>query len=262
MTKRKSRASPSREKRETGLNFEQQAFVDELLSMERRVAWRAYQRVYRVTNQKACEAAASRLLRLAKVQKAIREGEEARLKRVEYSQDQLFNRLFTMVTADPNEIVEHRRENCRHCYGVDHLYQWADENEYLRVCAEINEQNEDLPEGKPPSPYPSNEGGYGFDAYALPNPDCPKCGGVGYSRTVFHDTRFLSPGARMLYQGIKQTKEGMEAKMVDQLAVLKLMMQHTGMLDPKLTLKGDSENPLVALLSQLPGATLKPVDEG
>ena len=38
-------------------------------------------------------------------------------------------------------------------------------------------------------------------------------------------------------------------------------MQHMGMLDPKLTLKGDTQNPLVALLQSLPGNTLKPVED-
>lgn len=246
-----------RTRRETGLNFEQQAFVDELLSMERRVAWKAYQRAYRITNQKACEAASSRLLSLVKIQKAIAAGEEARLKRVDYSQDQMFNRLRLMLTADVNEIVEHRRENCRHCHGKDFLYQWIDEAEHEKVCDEIDRSLED---GQLPN-YPSSDGGFGFDVHAMPNPECPQCGGLGYSRTVIHDTRFLSPGARMIYQGVKQTKEGVEAKVIDQLAVARTMMQHMGMLDPKLTLKGDSENPLVALFAQLAGNTLKPVDE-
>lgn len=255
--KGKTRTGAARTKRETGLNFEQQAFVDELLSMERRVAWKAYQRVYRVVNQKVCEANSSRLLRLAKIQKAIAAGEEARLKRVEYSQDQMFNRLRLMLTTDVNELVEHRRENCRHCHGIDFLYQWIDEAEHEKVCEEIDSSLED---GQLPN-YPSADGGFGFDPYATPNPDCPKCGGVGNSRTVIQDTRFLSPGARMLYQGVKQTKDGIEVKTIDQLVVARTMMQHMGMLDPKLTLKGDSENPLVALFAQLAGNTLKPVDE-
>lgn len=257
-TQKKPRKAAPRVKRETGLNFEQQAFVDELLSMERRIAWKAYQRVYRVYNPKTCEAAASRLLRLVKVQRAIAAGEEARLKRVEYTQDQMFNRLHMMLAADVNEIVEHRRENCRHCHGKDFLYQWIDEAEHEKVCDEIDNSLED---GQMPQ-YPSDAGGYGYDDHELPNPGCPKCGGLGTTRMVIHDTRFLSPGARMLYAGVKQTKEGIEAKVNDQLAVARLMMQHMGMLDPKLTLKGDSENPLIALFSQLAGNTLKPVDEG
>lgn len=256
-TRTKPAARPSRTKADTGLNFEQQAFVDELLSMERRVAWKAYQRVYRVTSKPACEAAASRLLSLAKVQKAIAAGEEARLRRVEYSQDQMFNRLYSMLTADVGEIVEHRRENCRHCHGKDHKYLWKDEAEYERTCREIDES---LPDGAKPD-YPSTDGGFGFDTHALPHPDCPNCSGEGYGRTHINDTRFLSPGARMLYAGVKETQNGIEVKLNDQVAVARLMMQHMGMLDPKLTLKGDAANPLVALLESLPGSTLKPVED-
>lgn len=254
----KARSSPSRAKRETGLNFEQQAFVDELLSDERMIAWKAYSRAYRVTSRSVCMAAASRLLSLVKIQRAIQAGMEARLKRVEYSQDKMFNRLFTMLTADVNEIIEHRRENCRHCYGINHLYQWKDRAEYERVCDEVvlNAAEGEIPV------VPSSAGGFGFDAHALPHPDCPNCGGDGYGHVHVHDTRFLSPGARLLYQGMKQTKEGIEVKTIDQLAVLRTMAQHMGMLDPKLTIKGDAENPLVAFLSQLQGNTLKPVDEG
>jgi len=223
--------------------------------MERRVAWKAYQRVYRVTNKAACEAAASRLLSLVKVQKAISEGEQARLRRVEYSQDQMFNRLFSMMTADVGEIVEHRRENCRQCNGIDHKYQWKDEAEFERTCRDIDAADGDK------ASYPSTDGGFGFDPHALPHPDCPNCGGEGHGRTHIHDTRFLSPGARMLYAGVKETQNGIEVKVNDQLAVARLMMQHMGMLDPKLTLKGDNENPLVALLKSLPGSTLRPVED-
>lgn len=65
----------------------------------------------------------------------------------------------------------------------------------------------------------------------------------------------------MLYAGIELTQNGMKVKVHDQLAILQLLMRHMGMLDPKLTLKGDKDNPLVAILQQLPGALIKPVGE-
>lgn len=253
----RKRATVSRDKKETGLNFEQQAFVDELLSMEKPVAWKAYQRVYRIGNQKSCETAASRLLSLVKVRKAIEAGQEARVKRVEYTQDQMFNRLMKMATADINEIMELRRFNCRHCHGKDHLYQWKDEDEYKKVCAEIKR---DAGEGQKIE-LPSNAGGYGFDTHGEPVDSCPECHGDGRQDIHFKDTRFLSEGARMLYAGIELTQNGMKVKVHDQLAILQLLMRHMGMLDPKLTLKGDKDNPLVAILQQLPGALIKPVGE-
>ena len=163
-----------------------------------------------------------------------------------------------MLTADVNDIVEYRRENCRHCHGNDFKFQWKDEEEYEKACAEVEK---DTPDGEVPN-YPTDDGGYGFDPHALPNPDCPKCGGDGYGHQHIHDTRFLTGGARLLYAGIKQTKEGIEAKIHDQKDVAKLIMQHMGMLDPKLTLKGDTTNPLALLLGSLSGNTLKPTDEG
>lgn len=253
----RKRATVSRDKKETGLNFEQQAFVDELLSMEKRVAWKAYQRVYRVSDRKVCEAAASRLLSLVKVKKAIEEGEKARMQRLEYTQDKMFNRLLMMMTADVNEIMEVRRFNCRHCHGIGHLYQWKDEAEYQRVCDEIVA---DAPEGQIPK-VPSSAGGFGFDERADPVAGCPNCHGDGRQDIHFKDTRFLSEGARMLYGGVELTQNGMKVKIHDQLAITQLLMRHMGMLDPKLTLKGDKENPLVALLEQLPGAMIKPVGE-
>lgn len=257
-TATRKRVSPSRDKKETGLNFEQQAFVDEYLSMEKPVAWKAYQRVYRVSNVKVCEANSSRLLSLAKVRKAIEAGQDARMKRVEYSQDQMFNRLMKMATADINEIMELRRFNCRHCHGKDHLYQWKDEAEFDRVCDEIAADAEES--GNKPN-LPNDDGGYGFDTHGAPVESCPQCHGDGQQDIHFNDTRFLSEGARMLYAGIELTQNGMKVKVHDQLAVLQLLMRHMGMLDPKLTLKGDKDNPLVAILQQLPGAMIKPVGE-
>lgn len=253
----RKRASVSRDKKETGLNFEQQAFVDEYLAMEKPVAWKAYQRVYRVSNVKACEAASSRLLSLAKVRKAIEAGQKARIQRIEYTQDQMFNRLLRMMTADVNEIMEVRRFNCRHCHGKDHLYQWKDDAEYQRVCDEIVA---DAPEGQIPK-VPSCAGGFGFDERADPVAGCPNCHGDGRQDIHFKDTRFLSEGARMLYGGVELTQNGMKVKIHDQLAITQLLMRHMGMLDPKLTLKGDKENPLVSFLQQLPGALIKPVGE-
>ena len=65
----------------------------------------------------------------------------------------------------------------------------------------------------------------------------------------------------MLYAGFEITQNGMKVKIHDQKDILQLLMRHMGMLDPKLTLKGDKENPLVSFLQQLPGALIKPVGE-
>ena len=49
-------------------------------------------------------------------------------------------RLYAMLTADTNDLVQYRRGACRHCYGIDHGFQWMDETEYLDTCEKITEK--------------------------------------------------------------------------------------------------------------------------
>lgn len=254
----KVKKSSARKRTDPPLTMEQQTFVEELIADRRMIAWKAYQRAFKCTNRKSCETASSRLLRSVKIQRAIQAAKDARLQRVRYSADEMFNDLLDMAVADTNEIIEYRRTNCRHCHGKGFAFQWVDHAEFLRNCEEVKRNTE---EGRPVI-LPTNEGGYGYDKHAQPHPGCTNCGGEGYGSTHFHDTRLLTGGARLLYAGLKETQHGIEVKTHDQLAVRRLLMQHMGMLDPKLTLKGDKENPLIALLGQLQGNTLKPVDEG
>jgi phage terminase small subunit len=44
---------------------------------------------------------------------------------------------------------------------------------------------------------------------------CPQCEGEGVARIVPQDTRKLSPIGRLLYQGVKRTKDGIEIKIAD-----------------------------------------------
>ncbi len=256
---RKTAAKPTT--RGVRLTLKEMTFVHELLADERMVAWKAYRRAFKVTNQRTCEVNASRLLSLAKVKKYLAEQMDARLQRVKVSQDNVFNRLWGMFTADVNEIMEYRRECCRHCHGKGFAFQWRDETEFRTACADVERNNHCLEEGEKPQSMPTDEGGYGFVKTESPHPECPNCNGEGYGHTHFHDTRFLSGDAARLFAGVKETQNGIEVKVHDQLAIGKLIMQHMGMLDPKLTIKGDKENPLIALLQSLPGNTLKPVED-
>lgn len=191
------------------------------------------------------------------VYEAVQKAMEKRSERTKITADMVLQRYWSIATADANEIMQVRRLCCRHCYGKDHLYQWKDENEYERVCREIEEEAGD----KEPK-YPSDKGGYGFDPTLSPHAKCPKCFGEGRVDAFFQDTRHLSPAAKMLYAGVKLTQNGMEVKTHDQQAALNQIARHLGMFNDKLMLQGDKENPLVSLLAALPGTTLKPVDEG
>jgi phage terminase small subunit len=182
---------------------------------------------------------------------AVQERLQARSERTQITVDMVLARLWAVATANPNELMTHRRVCCRHCFGNGHAYQWVDEAEYERAVAHA--KKEDM---QPPS----DEGGYGFDKTVRPHPKCPRCKGEGYGDVIWGDTRDVSPEALALYAGVKQTKEGFEIKTQDQLAALQMVGRHLGMFNDKLMLQGDKENPLTLLLQQVAGKTLMPRD--
>lgn len=154
-----------------------------------------------------------------------------------------------LVQADPNELTQYRRTNCRYCFGVGFAKQWVDEDEYAAACAEAEREEWAIP---------SDEGGYGFDPKERPHPKCPECNGEGLGQTYFGDTRHLSPGGKALFAGVKQTKQGIEILMNDKQKALDNIARHLGMFNDKLTLAGDEQNPVAVLLKAVQGATIKP----
>ena len=192
----------------------------------------------------------------------IKEALKERSIRTGITADKVLERWWQIATADPNELTQLRRVNCRHCHGIDHKFQWRDRDEYERALADaVEQQRKDEEAGEPTVELPDDEGGYGFIANKEPNEECPKCDGEGKADLYLGDTRNLSPHGQALFAGIKQTKEGVEIKMHDQLSALNQVARHLGMFNDKLTLKGDAENPLEVLLKSLPGATLRPVED-
>lgn len=250
----KAKATP---KRKRPLTPKQQRFVDELLADEDMRGTVAYQRAFRCS-QRVAEVNASRLLRSARVQEEIAIAIEARAKRINITHDDVLRRLFAMMTADTNDIVQWRHSSCRHCYGKGHAFQWRDKEEYqLAISAEQRAAKE---EERPPREI-SDAGGFGYDESLMPNEDCPKCKGDGHGHFHLNDTRMLRGGARLMYQGLEQTKEGIKPKLVDKANIIDKVMRHLGMFNDKLTLKGDIENPLELLVQQLPGAIIKPTSQ-
>lgn len=107
--------------------------------------------------------------------------------------------IVSVLRADPREFVNVQTGACRHCHGIDHLFQRTrGEMERDRFAAEMD--------SKPFDPM----GGIGFDAYADPHPDCPECNGKGVDRVRLTDTRTLSADAACLLQSIEQTKHGVK----------------------------------------------------
>ncbi|WBF05185.1 terminase small subunit [Burkholderia phage CSP3] len=239
------------------LTDKQQAFVDEYL-VDLNATKAAIRAGY---SPKTAQEQSSRMLSKPHVQKAIAEAKARRAERTEIDQDRIVRELWNVLTADANGLIEYRRTCCRYCYGKDHRFQrTAGEMERAKIehrafvlkCKQegvkltVAEQTFD------------EQGGIGYDPRKPPVEECPECFGEGYGDVFVKDTRNLSPELRSLYAGVKRTKDGIEVKMHDKQGFVQLLMRHAGMLNDKLKLQGDKENPLNLLLQQVQGSALKP----
>lgn len=156
---------------------------------------------------------ASRLLRNAKVYRAIRWLRDKRQRRLALTEDEIIHQLSAIASADPNEISQIRRVNCRYCWGHNHKYQWRDMDEYHGAL-------ENDPEGGKPE-----YGGIGFFESAVPNPECPRCGGEGIQGIYFADTTLIDGPARWLIAGVRQTMNGLEVKIASQEAARRELLR-------------------------------------
>lgn len=115
-----------------------------------------------------------------------------------------------------DKVTQYVRVCCRYCHGTDHKYQWVDALEYLEALSKAEESNEERRARKVRElPLPHDEGGYGYDPQAEPDPTCPKCEGFGTERVIFADTTKLEGPARAIVKGVKVTANGTEILMHD-----------------------------------------------
>ena len=139
------------------------------------------------------------------------------------------------MTADPRDLMEYRIGCCRYCWGKRFLYQRT-QAEFDREEAELAKANEDaVAAGKPTKAF-NPMGGVGYDKRRPPNPECPECAGEGVGRTVFKDTRTISPAAASLFAGVKETKEGLELKLHSKDAAMDKVFRHLGLYNDKIQL--------------------------
>lgn len=135
------------------------------------------------------------------------------------SKQRLIQFLWDRIMVDRRDVVNHVRRCCRHCWGGDlHQYQWKDEMEYCNALAAVIDFNGPLPGDSPMrKPLPTDEGGYGFDPHREPNVTCDseQCMGDGQGKTVIADTTQLSGAAALIYEGMKETAQGIEIKLAD-----------------------------------------------
>ncbi|VTT96552.1 terminase small subunit : Terminase small subunit OS=Gemmatimonadetes bacterium KBS708 GN=J421_4674 PE=4 SV=1: Terminase_2 [Gemmataceae bacterium] len=169
-----------------------------------------------------------RLLTNVDIAAEIARLQQARGERTRVTADQVLLRWWQLATADPNELIEHRRTCCRYCHGAGFRYQrTAGELDTARRAHEAEARKPRR--GKPPPEPFDDAGGSGYDARKPPHPGCPECFGEGVGAVFAKDTRRLSPAALALYAGVKQTKDGFEVKVHDQAAALANVARHLGM---------------------------------
>jgi phage terminase small subunit len=147
----------------------------------------------------------------------------------------LLERAWLIATANPNDIVQHRRVNCRHCWGHDFNYQWI-EGEFYEEVEKIVRHNQAYPTMQ--KELPDGCGGFGYRDNRDPNEHCPRCSGEGESRVYVTDTRDLKGGAALLYDGTKVTKNGIEVQLKDQSKYFDMVCRHFAFYNDTLKVKG------------------------
>ena len=139
-----------------------------------------------------------RLTQRADVQAAIAEATAEYVKSCHITKDMVLLKWWQIANADYNELSSVRRVACGWCYG-----------------GALTEDDDD----ETPVVDPSRE----------PDPDCIKCKGEGSPHVHIADTSKLSPAAKLVYQGAKETKFGIEVMTADRMKALDNVARHLGM---------------------------------
>lgn len=166
----------------------------------------AYRTVYQPNGNYNISPSILKLNRKPRIALRISQIQGEASKALDVSREWLLRWWFYRMIYDPAEITAWAIGCCRYCHGDGHLYQWR-EHEYLAALDEA--------ERTPGAPLPDVGGGFGFNATRPPVDDCPNCHGRGIGRTDIADTTGLSPMARAAFEGVKETRNGIEIKMAD-----------------------------------------------
>ena len=143
-----------------------------------------------------------------------------------------------IATADVRDLVAVITKCCRHCYGLNHEYQWRTEREYrdARNAAILKRFRKarqmdctDFDQFDHPS-LPSSAGGFGYRASTAPNPACPECEGHGLTALQLADTRHLPAKAALLYDGVRESTSGPVILMQNRSVALQHLAKSMGML--------------------------------
>lgn len=183
---------------------------------------------------------ADELLDLPETKTLVQDAVKRAVERNQTTLQECLAQWLTIATADPDELIGLRVGCCRYCWGDAHRYQWTD-REYEEAVARVDALNR---KGATED-YPECAGGVGYRKDREPNPDCPECCGEGEERVVARDTSQLSPAARMLYGGVKQTRNGIEIVLYDRVKALENVTRMLGGFTDTINL--NAKSPLVQM---------------
>ncbi|MBC2768571.1 terminase small subunit [Pusillimonas minor] len=185
-------------------------------------------------SEKTAQEQSSRLLSNVKVAAAVAAAQKKLSERTNITQEMVLQRWWQLANVDMNELVEYRRECCRHCWGKGFKYQWT-EQEYAKESRLAKNSKR---------PAPDCSGGFGYLSNRAPNPACPECAGEGLGKIHVKDSRELSGPARMAFAGVKIGKDGLQVLAADREKALENVARHLGMFNDRLdiTSGGDKIN--------------------
>jgi hypothetical protein len=166
---------------------------------------------------------------------------------------ELVQDLVDMASVDPEEVTSVRTINCRHCWGFEGRYQWRDEAE---LGIECERKQADVDRGVKYVQFPDALGGFGYTPSKGPNPECAKCNGAGLVMSAVRDSRQWSTKARKLVKGVKQTPNGIEVLMHDQMQARIELAKILGLYGKDVTLNpAEPEEPVATDASEAEAAT-------
>lgn len=208
-------ASESAQTRE--LTPKQEAYCLALMESGNRAA--AYRKAYECpvnTKPAWIWAEASKVGSLPHVRARMAQLMEAAATKTVANKAQLIKFLWDRIHADRREVINHVRRCCRCCYGINHQHQYRDEMEYAETVQRVHNANMLLDESARKE-LPTDEGGYGFDPHREPEVTCTnaECMGDGFGKTVVSDTTKLEGAAALIYEGVKETKDGIQVILAD-----------------------------------------------
>lgn len=213
------------------LTLKQQKFVDHyLVTRDGPAAYRHAYTVRATTSAKSIQTASSKLLCDPPIASAVEAGLAAAVAAspVTFTVADALAKWLDIAGADPDELIGLRVGACRYCHGEGGLFQWH-QHDYLAACDKSELEG---------TPLPDPAGGFGYDHTAAPNPTCWKCRGEGVERIVARDTSKLTPQARLLYGGVKSTRDGVQILIADRTKALENACRIIGAFQDKVRLDG------------------------